>query len=85
MKSFNTCLLFLLSFSLIKSLYIYIEGNEKKCLSDYRYTNTSFDIIYYVSGQEEERNIATLEDKNGNILSKIMNRKKQIILQKNKN
>ena len=75
MKAFNTCLIFILSFSLIKSLYIYIEGNEKKCLSDYRYSNTSFDIIYYVSGQEEERNIATLEDNNGNILSKIMNRK----------
>ena len=75
MKAFNTCLIFILSFSLIKCLYIYIEGNEKKCLSDYRYSNTSFDIIYYVSGQEEERNIATLEDNNGNILSKIMNRK----------
>ena len=75
MKAINTCLIFILSFSLIKSLYIYIEGNEKKCLSDYRYSNTSFDIIYYVSGQEEERNIATLEDNNGNILSKIMNQK----------
>ena len=75
MKAINTCLIFLLSFTLIKGLYIYIDPHEKKCLTDFRYGNSSFDIIYYVSGQEEERNIATLEDKNGNLISKMMNKK----------
>ena len=75
MKAINLFLILLLSFTTIKGLYIYIEPNEKKCLTDFRYKNTSFDIIYYVSGQEEERNIATLEDRNGNIISKIMNQK----------
>ena len=75
MKAINICLILLLSFSFIKSLYIYIEPKEKKCLSDFRYSNTSFDVIYYVSGQEEERNVATLEDKNGNLITKIMNKK----------
>ena len=75
MKVINTCLIFLFCFNIINGLYIYVEPNEKKCLNDFRYSNSSFDIIYYVSGQEEERNIATLEDKNGNLISKIMNQK----------
>ena len=75
MKSYNSFLIILSLFTAIKSLYIYVEPNEKKCLTDFRYSNSSFDIIYYVSGQEEERNIATLEDKNGNLISKIMNQK----------
>ena len=75
MKGINGCLIFLLSFSLINGLYIYVEPREKKCLNDFRYKNSSFDIIYFVSGQEEERNIATLEDPNGNLISKMMNQK----------
>ena len=75
MKGINGCLIFLLSFSLINGLYIYIDPREKKCLNDFRYTNSSFDIIYFVSGQEEERNIATLEDPHGNLISKMMNQK----------
>ena len=51
MKAINTCLIFLLSFTLIKGLYIYIDPHEKKCLTDFRYGHSSFDIIYYVSGQ----------------------------------
>ena len=75
MKAINAGIIFLLSFSLIKSLYIYVEPREKTCLTDFRFSNSSFDIIYYVSGQEEERNIATLEDQHGNLISKMMNRK----------
>ena len=75
MKAINAILIFLLTFSLINSLYIYIEPRENTCLTDFRYSNSSFDIVYYVSGQEEERNIATLEDQHGNLISKMMNKK----------
>ena len=75
MKSYFTLLIFLLLLNLIDSLYIYIEPREKKCLTEYRLANSSYDLVYYVSGQEEENNIATIEDNNGNIISKIMNKK----------
>jgi hypothetical protein len=71
-------LIFFVLLSLItytKTLYIYLDGKEKQCMSDYRMENTTFDIVYYVSGQNEEENIGTIEDENGNILSKIMNKK----------
>ena len=74
----KVCFLFLLllsSICIINSLYIYIEPREKKCLADFRMANTSFDIVYYVSGQEEEKNIATIEDNRGNVLTKTTNRK----------
>ena len=74
----KVCFLFLLllsSICIINSLYIYIEPREKKCLTDFRMANTSFDIVYYVSGQEEEKNIATIEDNRGNVLTKTTNRK----------
>lgn len=75
MKAYINLLIVLSFVSFIESLYIYIEPKERRCLTDYRITNTSFDIVYYVSGQEEETNIATIEDDKGNIHSKIMNRK----------
>ena len=75
MKSYFTLLVFLLLFNIINSLYIYIDPREKKCLTEYRLANSSYDLIYYVSGQEEENNIATIEDNNGNIISKVMNKK----------
>ena len=75
MKSYFTLLVFLLLFNIIDSLYIYIDPREKKCLTEYRLANSSYDLIYYVSGQEEESNIATIEDNNGNIISKVMNKK----------
>jgi hypothetical protein len=75
MKMYFSFLLLLSSLCIINSLYIYIEPREKKCLSDYRLANTSFDIVYYVSGQEEEKNSATIEDSKGNVLSKITNKK----------
>ena len=75
MKAFFTLILIILLSSFINSLYIYIDSREKKCLTDYRIANTSFDVIYYVSGQEEEMNIATIEDNKGNVISKVMNKK----------
>ena len=75
MKSYFTLLVFVLLFNIIDSFYIYIDPREKKCLTEYRLANSSYDLIYYVSGQEEENNIATIEDNNGNIISKVMNKK----------
>ena len=75
MKAYYSFLILLSLLNIIQSLYIYIDPKEKKCLTDYRIANTSFDIVYYVSGQEEERNIATIEDNKGTIITKIMNRK----------
>jgi hypothetical protein len=75
MKSYFTFLIFLLLLDFIDSLYIYIDPREKKCLTEYRLANSSYDLVYYVSGQEEESNIATIEENNGNIISKIMNKK----------
>ena len=59
----------------INSLYTYVEPREKKCLTDYRMINQSFDVVYYVSGQEEERNIATIESVRGDVFLKMMNSK----------
>ena len=67
--------LFLSFISYTNSLYIYINPKEKKCLTEYISLNSSFDILYYVSGQEEEQNIATIEDEKGSLLSKVYNKK----------
>ena len=75
MKSIFIIIYFLEFFSLINSLFIYIEPREKKCLTKFIPSNSSFDIVYYVSGQEEERNIGTIEDDKGNIISKVYNKK----------
>ena len=75
MKSYFTFLIFLLLLNFIDSLYIYIDPREKKCLTEYRLSNSSYDLVYYVSGQEEESNIATIEENNGNVIAKIMNKK----------
>ena len=75
MKAYINFVLILSSLTFINSLYIYIDSKERKCLTDYRLANSSFDVVYYASGQEEENNIATIEDLKGNILSKVMNRK----------
>ena len=68
--------IFFILLNWINSLYIYIEPKEKKCITDFRQYNESIRIMYYVSGQQEESNIATIEDNDGNILSKVKNRKK---------
>ena len=74
MKIFFIFIFFLVSY--INSLYTYIEAIEKKCLTEYVTHNTSFDVVYYVSGQEEELNIGTIEDENNkNVLSKVYNKK----------
>ena len=75
MKIYLFILFLFTSLSLVESIYIYIEPKEKKCITDYRLANFSVDIIYYVSGREEENNIATIEDKNGNIVSSVKNKK----------
>ena len=76
MKFYLAYLLFFLSFlNLINSLYIYIDPKEKKCLSDYVPKNSSFDVVYYVSGKDEEQNIGTIEDEKGNIFGKVYNQK----------
>ena len=73
MKSYNYFLIILSLLTFINSLYIYIEPREKQCLADFRVANSSFDVVYYVSGQDEEKNTATIEDGKGFILSKIAN------------
>jgi len=75
MKSYNSFLIILSLLTFINSLYIYIEPREKQCLADFRVSNSSFDVVYYVSGQDEEKNTATIEDSKGFVLSKIENRK----------
>lgn len=75
MKAYYTFLILLCLLTFIESLYIYIDPREKKCLTDFRIANSSFDVVYYVSGQEEEKNTASIEDEKGNIINKIMNRK----------
>ena len=75
MKEYFTLLIILLLLNLTDSLYIYIDPREKKCLTEYRLANSTYDLVYYVSGQEEESNIATIEENNGNVLYKIMNKK----------
>ena len=72
---FSLLIIFLSLFTFTESLYIYVDYYERKCLSDYRMANSSFDIVYFVSGQEEEFNEATIEDDNGNIFYKLTNRK----------
>ena len=71
----NNFLFFLSLLYYSNSLYIYLESNEKKCLNSTREKNTAFDVVYYVSGQDEEKNVATIEDNNGNRLVTIMNKK----------
>ena len=70
---FHLLIRFLSLLIFAKSLYIYVDPGERDCLSDYRMANSSFDVVYYVSGQEEELNEATIEDTNGNIFFKVSN------------
>ena len=69
MKVYYLIILFL-SLNTIYSLYTNVDPYEKKCLTDYRMANSSFSVIYFVSGQEEEDNLATIEDKESNVLLK---------------
>ena len=79
-------LIFFLSFlSFINSLYIYFDSKERKCLSIYVGYNSTLNIVYYVSGQEEEQNIASIEDEKGNILTKTYNKKNSKFSYKTKN
>ena len=76
MKLFFTCFILFLSFlTLINTLYIYVDPREKKCLTKYISYNASFDVVYYVSGQQEEQNMVTIEDEKGNIFDKVYNKK----------
>ena len=69
MKVYYLIILFL-SLNNIYSLYTNVDPYEKKCLTDYRMANSSFSVIYFVSGQEEEDNLATIEDNESNVLLK---------------
>ena len=71
----NKLLFFLSLLYCSNSLYIYLDPSEKKCLNTTREKDTSFDVIYYVSGQDEEKNVATIEDRYGKRLATIMRKK----------
>ena len=75
MKTIFIIIYFLGFLSFINSLFIYVEPREKKCITKFIPFNSSYDVVYYVSGQEEEKNIGTIEDDKGNVLSKIYNKK----------
>jgi len=76
MKLFFIYFILFLSFlTLINTLYIYVDPREKKCLTKYISYNASFDVVYYVSGQQEEQNMVTIEDEKGNIFDKVYNKK----------
>ena len=71
----NKLLFFLSLLYYSNSLYIYLDSNEKKCLNTTREKDTAFDVIYYVSGQDEEKNVATIENKFGKKLVTIRDKK----------
>lgn len=72
-------LLLINNFQKIKSVYIYIDPSEKKCLGEKKIANTTFNIIYSISGKEESQNIITVEDPSHITVKKYTNMKSHTI------
>lgn len=83
MKNFciNIIFLFILLINIykIKSVYIYIEPNEKKCLSEKKLANSTFNVIFSISGLEETQNIITVNNPNHSNLLTLKNIKSKTI------
>ena len=50
----------------ILSLFVYIDSQEKVCVKKFKKSNEILNIIYSISGQEEDKNIITVDDPNNN-------------------
>ena len=50
----------------INSLFVYIDSQEKICVKKFKKSNEILNIIYSISGQEEDKNIITVDDPNNN-------------------
>ena len=48
--------------NIVNSIYVFIEPKEKLCVKKYRKTRQVFNLIYTISGEEEDRNIITVDD-----------------------
>ena len=61
--SFNiiSIILLILQFTYNNSLYVFIEAKEKLCVKKYRKLNQVLHIIYTITGEEEDRNIITVD------------------------
>ena len=49
---------------------MYIDSQEKVCVKKYKKANEILNIIYSISGQEEEKNIITVDDPDNNNMFK---------------
>ena len=59
---FLIIILILNNLSFINSLYVYINPNEKQCVKKFKKANEIINIIYTISGKEEDKNIITVDD-----------------------
>ena len=67
--------------SFINSLYLYIDTQEKVCVKKFKKSNEILNIIYSISGQEEDKNIITVDDPdNNNILRELDSNSNKIYL-----
>ena len=58
---FISIIFLILQFTFNNSLYVFIEAKEKLCVKKYRKLNQVLHIIYSISGEEEDRNIITVD------------------------
>ena len=49
---------------------MYIDSQEKICVKKHKKSNEILNIIYSISGQEEEKNIITVDDPDNNNMLK---------------
>ena len=58
-------LLFSYKLIMINSIYVFIEPKEKLCVKKYRKIREVINVIYTISGKQEDRNIITVDDPTG--------------------
>lgn len=66
-SSLNICSIYL-SFFLFKQIYpmfITIQPKDSQCIYQEKKKSETFSVIYYISGEEEERNIVRVQDPKG--------------------
>ena len=62
MKTITLYCIFLANIYKISSLFITINPKDTQCLSQSKQKSENLNIIYYISGEEEKRNIARILD-----------------------
>ena len=58
-------IIIILNITKIKSMYFFVDNGQTECISQKKFTEENFRIIYYISGAKEEGNLITITTPSG--------------------